>query len=375
MDSKTLSVKTQGGKDMKTPQTRGWLIGLFVLILLSLILTACAQAPPPAEQETAPAVEETVPALEETAPAVEEVTPIDITVARSGALAWPQVAIIEDQGYYEDVGLNVESFYFVAGREAMDALVGKQANIATVALTPIVFAAFQAQPVAVVAENASYPNNVITARKDANIAAPEDLRGKKIGTALGTDLHYFLDTFLAAYDMSEDDVEVINVPPNDLVLALSNSEIDAFSIWQPMPWTAEQEMGDNIVFLKPPEGTYEARYLVVTMQDFLEQNPEAVRRFLQAFYMADQFIEANPEEAKRIVAEDWEAPLEMVEGVWDGYRHGLRLEPTLITEAESQAQWAIDVGNAPAGAAMPDYRSLIFPDPLREVAPDVVTLE
>lgn len=353
---------------MQTSQNRGWLTGLFILILIGLMLTACAQAQTPAAEETAPAVEET-------APAEEEVAPIDITVARSGALAWPQIAIVEDQGYYEDVGLNVESFYFVAGREAMDALVGKQANIATVALTPIVFAAFQDQAVAVVAENASYPNNVITARADANIAAPEDLRGKKIGTALGTDLHYFLDLFLTAHDMTEEDVEVINVPPNDLVLALSNGEIDAFSIWQPLPWTAEQEMGDNIVFLKPPEGTYEARYLVVTMQDFLEENPEAVKRFLQAFYMADKFIEANPEEAKRIVAEDWEAPIEMVEGVWDGYRRGLRLEPTLVTEAESQAQWAIDVGNAPEGAAMPDYRNLIFPEYLREVAPDLVTLD
>jgi len=329
-------------------------LALCLVIALGLVLAGCAQAETPAAEA--------------------EVTPIELTVARSGALAWPQVAIIEDQGYYDDVSLQVESFYFVAGREAMDALVGKQADIATVALTPVVFAAFQDQPLAVVAENASYPNNVITARADAGISTAEDLRGKRIGTTLGTDLHYFLDAFLAAYGMTESDVEVINIPPNDLVLSLSNNEIDAFAIWQPHPWKAQQEMGNNIVFLKPPAGTYEARYLVVTRKDVLEEKPEAVKRFLQAFHMADEFIAANPEKAKQIVADDWEAPLEMVAGVWDGYRRGLRLEDTLIREAESQAQWAIDTGKSPAGAEMPDYRALIYPDLLREIVLDAVNL-
>lgn len=332
-------------------------LALFILITISIGLASCAQAQLP------------------TPTSKPETTPLELKVARSGALAWPQIAVVENQGYYDDVGLKVESFYFVAGREAMDALVGKQADIATVALTPVVFAAFQNQPLAVVAENASYPNNVITARVDAGISKPEDLRGKKIGTALGTDLQYFLDKFLVAYGMTENDVEVINVPPNDLVLALSNAEIDAFSIWQPLPYNAQQEMGDNIILLKPPAGTYEARYLVVTRQDVLKDKREAVKRFLEAFHMADEFIAANPDKAKQIVAEDWKAPLDMVSGVWDGYRRGLRLEDTLVDEAVKQAQWAIDVGNAPAGSKIPDYRALIFPEILQEISPVSVNLK
>lgn len=346
---------------------------LIAILAIGLVVSGCAQASPTPAATAAP--QSAASAAAPTTASSAGVTPISITVARSGALAWPQVAVIADQGYYQDVGLNVDSHYFVAGRDAMDALVGNQADIATVALTPVVFAAFQEQPIAVIAENASYPNNVITARKDHGIQTAEDLRGKKIGTALGTDLQYFLDKFLQAYNMTESDVVVTNVPPNDMVTVLSKGDIDAFSIWQPIPWNAQQEMGDNIVFLKPPKGTYEARYLVLTTQKFLKENPEAVKRFLQAFKMADDFIAANPAQAQQIVATDWKAPLAMVQGVWDGYRYGMRLEPTLITEAQNQAQWAMDTGQAPSGATMPDFRSLIFTDPLSQVEPSVVTLK
>ena len=193
---------------------------------------------------------------------------------------------------------------------------------------------------------------------------------------MGTDLHYFLDAFLAAYGMTEADVEVVNAPPNDHLTILQKGDVDAFAIWQPHPYYAAQELGDNALLLEAPEGTYEARYMMSTMQDFLAENPEAVERFLEAFKLASEWISANPDETLALIAADVGADVEVLEAYYfDNYRIGIRLEPTLLDEAVAQAEWAIATGAAPEGAAIPDFRSLIFPDPLKAVFPGVVTIE
>ncbi len=354
----------------------GWR-AIIILLTLAVIISGCAPAAPAVEEDaptTAPA-EESAPAEEEQA-SEEEMEPIAVKVSRSSASPWPQTIVAEEMGFYEDVGLEVETLRSQSGRDAFSALIGGAADIATVALTPMVFAAFQQQPIAVIAENASNPNNVVIARADAGIASAEDLSGKKISTSMGTDLHYFLDAFLEAYGMTEADVEVVNAPPNDHLTILQKGDVDAFAIWQPHPYFAQKEMGDDVVVLSPPEGTYEARYMVATMQDFLDENPEAVERFLEAFLMADEFIQSNPDEALALVAGDVGAETSDLEDYYlDNYRIGLRLEPTLLDEAVAQAQWAIDTEAAPEGADIPDFRALIFPDPLKNVRPDSVTLD
>lgn len=357
-----------------------WL-ALTLLIVLSFVVSACVPVAPVVEEEAAPAVEEAAPEeetapVEEAEPMMENVDSIAITVSRSTAGPWPQTIVAEEMGFYKAVGLEVETLKSQSGRDAFSALIGGAADIATVALTPMVFAAFQEQPIAIIVENASNPKNVIVARADAGIESAEDLRGKKISTTTGTDLHYFLDAFLAAYGMTEADVEVVNAPPNDHLTILQRGDVDAFAIWQPFPYLAEREMGDNAVILAPPAGTYEARYLISTTQDFLAENPEAIERFLEAFKLADEYIAANPDETLALVAGDIGTEVEELEGYYfDSYRIGLRLEPTLLDEAVAQAQWAIDTGAAPEGADIPDFMSLIFPGPLSAVYPEAVTLE
>ena len=74
----------------------------------------------------------------------------------------------------------------------MDALIGGQADVATTAISPVILASFQNQPMAILAENARFLDEKLTARVESGIAEPADLAGKKIGVTLGSDVHYFL---------------------------------------------------------------------------------------------------------------------------------------------------------------------------------------
>ncbi len=82
-----------------------------VLILASLVLSACAAPAAPAAEEAAPAVEEAAPAVEEAAPVVEEVAEgklVGISMPTKTSTRWisdgeSMVAVFEEMGYDTDL--------------------------------------------------------------------------------------------------------------------------------------------------------------------------------------------------------------------------------------------------------------------------------
>jgi NitT/TauT family transport system substrate-binding protein len=117
------------------------------------------------------------------------------------------------RGLWAKQGLTVKSTLFATGREAMQALLGGQADVAEVAPTPLVLAAFADQPVRAFAVVARWSPWRVLVRTDRGIAQPKDLKGKKIGIAVGTSSDLAFSYFLESNGMSKSDVEIVNVSP------------------------------------------------------------------------------------------------------------------------------------------------------------------
>ncbi len=301
---------------------------------------------------------------------------MELTVALSSPHVWIQPVIAECQGYYEEVGVDVEHVRFTSGRAAMDALIGGQAEIATTAISPVIFAAFQEQPMAILAENARFLDEKITARVESGIAEPADLEGKKIGVTLGSDVHYFLYLYLEYAGLTVEDVDVVNLGPADMVISLVNGDVDAFASWRPQPDNAKAEMGDGAVFLTQPDPPiFESLYLIVGMEELVEANPEAYQRFMEAMVMADEFAASNPEGAVACVAEASEVEPDAAENLMGGYNFQIWLDQTMIEGSEKRAVFQLDNDLAPEGAAMPDFREFIAEGPLEAVDADRVSLD
>lgn len=338
------------------------------MIIIALLATACTQTPPEVE---APAEE--APIEEE---AAEEVEVMDLALAISSPHVWIQPVIAECQGYYEEVGLNVELVRFTSGRAAMDALIGGQTELATTAISPAILAAFQDQKIAIIADNARFPDEKITARVESGIAAPEDLAGKKIGVTLGSDNHYFLLKYLNHYGITEDQVEIINLGATDMVISLVRGDIDAFASWRPQPDNAKAEMGDGAIFLEQPDPIiFESLYLIVGMQDLVSENPEAYERFMKAMIMADEFAATNPDETTQCVADFSEVDFDTAADLMKGYQFKIWLDQSLIEGSEERAVWQMANDIAPEGVEMPNFRDFIVEGPLEAVAPDRVSLD
>jgi len=301
---------------------------------------------------------------------------MQLTVALSSPHVWIQPVVAECQGFYDDVGLEVEHVRFTSGRAAMDALIGGQADVATTAISPVIFAAFQEQPMAILAENARFLDEKLTARVDSGIAEPADLEGKKIGVTLGSDVHYFLYLYLDYAGLTVDDVDVVNLGPADMVISLVNGDVDAFASWRPQPDNAKAEMGDAAIFLTQPDPPiFESLYLLVGMEELVEANPEAHERFMEAMVMADEYAANNPEGLTECVAAASEVDIETAESLMAGYQFQIWLDQSMIEGSEKRAVFQLESDLAPEGADMPVFKDFIAEGPLQAVDADRVSLD
>ncbi len=298
-----------------------------------------------------------------------------LTFAISSPHIWIHPIIAQCEGLYEQAGLDVQMIEFSSGRAAVDALIGGQADVATTAISPAIFAAFQKQPIAILAVNANYFNERITVRAASGIEKPEDLKGKKIGVQLGTDVHYFLMTFLEHYGISEADVELVNLTQSDMVIGLVRGDIDAFAAFKPAPDNAKEAMPDGVFFFEQPQPPFfESLYLTVGMQKLVSERPEVYEKFMDVMVKADEFAAENPDAVVKCISNFTGDDVDTVKSLMDGYTYRISLTDSLVEASEKRAQWQIDNDLSPEGAEMPDFRSFICADPLQKAAPDRVVL-
>ncbi|MCB0419256.1 MAG: ABC transporter substrate-binding protein, partial [Bdellovibrionales bacterium] len=131
-----------------------------------------------------------------------------------GALLY--VAYAKD--FFDSEGNAVTLTPYVAGRDALQALVEGKADVATVANTPIVHNALEGKRFKVLATlGTSRVMGIMADRK--LVASPADLIGKRIGVPFDTAGEYFLDLLLARYNIPAEKVFRVNVDPNGMLSA------------------------------------------------------------------------------------------------------------------------------------------------------------
>jgi ABC-type nitrate/sulfonate/bicarbonate transport system substrate-binding protein len=291
---------------------------------------------------------------------------------------FPQSAatiIAARKGYFHNHGLDVEVRRFPSGKLALDAVLGGGANFATVAETPVVFAGFANLPAVIVA-TISYSSDSckVAARKDLGVGNPSALKGKKVATAIGTSAEFFMESFLKGNGLKRSDVEVVALKPQDMPSALQRGDIAAFFIWEPYIYIAQQLLGDRLVVFSGQQ-FYTETFNLATTKDFAQRNPAAVKGVLQALADAENHIRSDPDDAVATVADQIGMERAVLQNIWPAYHVGLRLDASLLDEMQAEAQWAVKSQKVKADAKIPDLNQMIYPELLREVKPDSVTIK
>jgi NitT/TauT family transport system substrate-binding protein len=202
--------------------------------------------------------------------------------------------------------IKIESYVFNAGPSAIEALYGGQIDVAYVGSNPAIngYLASGGQELRIISGVASGGASFVV-RNDAGINSVNDLGGKKFASPqLGNTQDVALRKYLQdnGYKTVEigGNVTVVPVKPSDILTLMLKKDIDG--AWVPEPWATRliKEANGRIFVdereLWPPDGKFVTANIIVRT-DYLNENPEIIKKLLQAHIDKTIWINENKEKA------------------------------------------------------------------------------
>lgn len=147
---------------------------------------------------------------------------------------WPGWVVWEvalEKGWFKEEGVDVQFEWFdsVASMDAFAA--GQLDGVGMTNGDTLVTGSTGAKGVMILVNDYSNGNDMVIGKP--GIDSVQDLKGKKVGVEVGFVSHLMLLDALKANDLSEADVELVNVPTNETPQVLASGEVDAIVAWQP----------------------------------------------------------------------------------------------------------------------------------------------
>ena len=238
--------------------------------------------------------------------------PMELNVAGSGT--WfghvPIIAAI-DRGFFKDKGLNVEFKPVVKSSDRMLLLAQGGVQWANVggqsAMTEIV----RGNDTFYWLGNVDDSPDVEGIVTRSAVADLKDLRGKKVGVQLNSSSDVNLIYWLQTVGMTLDDIQIVPMPPTDMLQAFVSGNIDAFSAWDPFVNDALSAVSDAQVLatgrqtqLFLDHGVTAGADLIVMSRQLADQHPEEAKKLMEALFQGIEFTLSDPAQAAAS-AERW----------------------------------------------------------------------
>jgi NitT/TauT family transport system substrate-binding protein len=240
--------------------------------------------------------------------------------------------------------IKVETQIFNAGPSVIEALRANAIDVSYVGSNPAIngYVVTNGQGLRIVSGAAS-GGAVFVVRNDAGIDSVDDFANKKFGSpGLGNTQDVALRKYLLenGYETKEKggNVEVLPAKNADILTLMEKKDIDG--AWVPEPWGAKLvKEANGRIFLDErelwPEGEFVTAHIIVRTE-YLEDNPDTIRKLLEAHIDETNWINENPDEAmqvfnaeletltgKTIPEDEFEAGLSRMTLTWDPVKESL----------------------------------------------------
>lgn len=277
------------------------------------------------------------------------------------------------KGFYAQEGLDVTMQPFTSGRDAMNAALEKRADLGTTGDVPLMFAAMDGLPVAIVATifTASGAHGIV-ARRDRGISTLADLKGKVVGVTRRTDGDFILSTMAARFHVAHNELRIEPLKPEQMVEAIKAGKVDAVSTWEPWLSSASKALGE-IGLESRTEGGLELNFSLAGNADWIRANPDKIQRLLRALLQARNFADENPNEARALIVKAANIDPSPFDNVGPRYRFVVQLNQGILILLEDMARWAIQ-NKLTDRTVVPNFLDVISMDALTAVKPDAVTI-
>jgi sulfonate transport system substrate-binding protein len=215
------------------------------------------------------------------------------------------LAALEARGELEralvPLGFRVQWLEFLAGPQQFEAFNSGALDLAATAESPAIFAQAAHGPVAYIAKTASNGRLVsLVVPSTSSVRSVADLKGKKVAFQKSSIGHYLLIKALEREGLRLSDVESVNLAPPDANVALVQSRIDAWFIWEPFVTRATQA-GNGRVLLNGADLRDTTNFFTSTTS-FAQAHPEVLKVFLDRLHDSEEWAKAHPQELAEMLA-------------------------------------------------------------------------
>ncbi|MEC0695865.1 aliphatic sulfonate ABC transporter substrate-binding protein [Bacillus atrophaeus] len=227
--------------------------------------------------------------------------------------------IAKEKGWFEEAfekeGIKVKWTEFQSGPPQFEGLAADKLDFSQVGNSPVISG--QAAGISFKEIGLSQDGlkaNGILVKKDSGIDNLKDLKGKKIAVAKGSSGFDFLYKTLDQAGLSADDVNIIQLQPDEATSAFENGAVDAWSIWE--PYLSIQTLKHEAKIIANGESTdlYSPGFTLVRTK-FADEYPDEVVRFLKVYDKAVAWQKKHREEAADLYADIKNLDKEVVKNV------------------------------------------------------------
>jgi len=159
-------------------------------------------------------------------------------------------------------------------------------------------------------------------REDVPFEDGGDLEGLSIATPFGSTAHYALLSYMEANDLSESDVELVDLGPSDLTAAFERGDIDGGWINEPNVTQLVNDAGGKVAVTTGDlrDNDVVIADIAAANQDFAEEYPEALRTYTEVLDRSTQAFLADPDGSYDTMATYLGLEPAEVESIMSGYQ-------------------------------------------------------
>jgi NitT/TauT family transport system substrate-binding protein len=297
-----------------------------------------------------------------------EFATVRLALPRTEATAMPRIAL--HKNFFRKHGIKVKLSEQDLSKYSFEEVLNGNADLAAVEESPIIHQAFKGTDFVILSIIHTATRNVkLLAKKSNGVTTLTELREKKIGVVEKTSAEFFLFEILRHLDMSFNDVEIVYGSNEELETKFRSNEIDAVCLREPHIHLLNHEIDPDNSFISHGKDNYLTVVNLVGSKEYVNKNPEIVKRFLNALKEAENEISVNKERAIGVVADDLNLEQDYLYESCIGAECNLSLTQRLIMELESEASWLIN-NKGYSDQTMPDFKKYLALDLLEYVKPD-----
>jgi NitT/TauT family transport system substrate-binding protein len=248
---------------------------LSALILVAVLLTACTGTANTTTEEKTP-----------------------IRIGWSLYPGWYPLVLAQELGLYEKHNVQVELVLYETYKDTAPQLAAGLVDGAALVLGDVLLDDVgNSSSVVLITDNSNGADQLIASPE---VIESQDLRGKRIGISAGTFGELLVRQMLDEYGVDFDEVQLVEVPPEAVADSIPGT-IDIGHTFEPFASQARAK-GNGVLFTSADAPGIIVDTVSFT-HSFIEERPEDVRNFINAWFEAVEYWQANPEEGNALIAE------------------------------------------------------------------------